>query len=702
MTRTVAEKKPRVKLNVNKDFILIDNNLVEIQSMDIRRPASKNILATIVANLVYYGFTLSKEAFDALETLDETTIKEWWKRLEPVIKEYTGDSKNMDKFVVYKNFPQEVLDMSQAQYWFNQICMYWGVPNKYFTEEAVERESMMEKMNLKVLHLVKNGSIQNILNTLLKSPAKWTPIQYDSVYLLVTQEELDMDITKIPFKENMVKLVSAIFEEGIEIKLKSATDILRLATGLSDGDVSFVTKTKFKKFSRSERKLLLSMMESSTNLAEDMMRYKGKWKRLMYALHPGDYANQFPGVCEAYNALYNGKIITFNSQVESGILNKLDSVIDLLKARPGEFMRRLNKVISVFDKKGADAFISILDKLTVAQLLKIEKYIESTNVRVYSTVAPKGNWTKLQVLESNAKMPLDIKKNLLSAIRNEVATRVGAIVGSVNLQDSADFVKLQTNGSELAPYGRGTVFPIPDNVKFIRTASYWENKSHGNTWFDNGWNFFGENWEVKGTCSWDRTSFAHNSAIFSGDPTNSKEMDGKACQMIDLYLDKLAEAGVRYAVWNILCYSGVKFSQATDVFAALQWGEEKQKGKLFEPSRCQLAFPLEGDSLTKYIAYIDVKERTLVYMDANLRGNVRSACSNEKVLAESMPAFAEYLGSLPSVYDLFKGVQKSEDGVVITYDDNDIEIKDGKSAYVFKPLNDSNSFKQLNLSELLS
>lgn len=702
MTRTVATKKPRVKLNVNKDFILIDNNLVEIQSMDIRRPASKNILATIVANLVYYGFTLSKEAFDVLETLDETTVKEWWKRLEPAIKEYTGDSKNMDKFVVYKNFPQEVLDMSQAQYWFNQICMYWGVPNKYFTEEAVERESMMEKMNLKVLHLVKNGSIQNVLNTLLKSPAKWTPIQYDSVYLLVTQEELAVDITKIPFKENMVKLVSAIFEEGIEIKLKSATDILRLATGLSDGDVSFVAKTKFKKFSRNERKQLLAMLESSTNLAEDMMRYKGKWKRLMYALHPGDYANQFPGVCEAYNALYNGKIITFNSQVESGILNKLDSVLDLLKSRPGEFMRRLNKVISVFDKKGADAFVSILDKLTVAQLLKIEKYVEGANVRVYSTVAPKGNWTKLQILDSNAKMPTDIKKNLLSAIRNEVATRVGAIVGSVNLQDSADFVKLQTNGSELAPYGRGTVFPIPDNVKFIRTASYWENKSNGNTWFDNGWNFFGENWEVKGTCSWDRSSFAHNSAIFSGDPTNSKEMDGKACQMIDLYLDKLAEAGVRYAVWNILCYSGVKFSQATDVFAALQWGEEKQKGKLFEPSRCQLAFPLEGDSLTKYIAYIDIKDRTLVYMDANLRGNVRSACTNEKVLAESMPAFVEYLNSLPSVYDLFKGVQKSEDGVVITYDDNDIEIKDEKSAYVFKPLNDSNSFKQLNLSELLS
>lgn len=702
MTKTLASKKPRVKLNVNREFILIDNNLVEIQSTSSEKAVSSNILATIVSNLAYYGFILSKEAFDSLSKLDDAAVKEWWKRLEPALKEYTGDSKKMDKFVVYKNFPQEVLDMSQTQYWFAQICMYWGVPNEYFTQEVEDREPMLEKMGLKVLHLCKNGSVQNVLNTLLKSPAKWTNVQYDGVYLLVTQDNLDVDIAKIPFKDNMIKLVSVIFEDGINITLKSATDILRLATGLSGGDVTFVTNTKFKKFSRKERKQLLSMLENSSNLAEDMMRYKGKWKRLMYALHPGDYADKFPGVCEAYNALYNGKIITFNSEVESGIKNGSEIVLDLLKSRPGEFMRRLNKIVSVFGNKGADAFISVVGKLTVSQLLKIEKYLEGANVRWYTTIAPKGNWTKLQIIDSRAKMPLRIKNKLLSAVRNEVSSRVSATIGSVNLKDSVNLVKLQTNGSELASYGRGTEFSIPDNIKFIRTASYWENKSYGNTWFDNGWNFFGENWEVKGTCSWDRNAFGNKGAIFSGDPTNSKEMQGKACQMIDLYLDELAEVGVRYAVWNILCYSGVKFSQATDVFAALQWGEEKQKGKLFEPSRCQLAFPIEGDSLTKYIAYIDIKERKLVYMDANLRGNVRSAGANEKVLSETMPAFVEYLNSIPSVYDLFKGVPQSENGVVVTYDDNDVELKDEQLAYVFKPLNEKNSFKQLNLSELLS
>jgi len=702
MTRTELENKQRIKNNINKDFIFLDNNLIELQSIRCKSRPSKNVLATIVANLVYYGFSLSRESFSVIESMDESLISEWWKRFEPTIKQYTGDNKKMDNFVVYKNFPQEVLDMTQAQYWISQIFMYWGLSNEIFTEEPSERESILDKIDLKVLHLAKKDSTEVVLDMLLKSPSRWTSNQYDSVYFLIVNEGLELDITKIPFKENMVNIVSDVFQCDTDIRLKSATDILRLAIALSDGDTSFVTKTNFKKFSRRDRKKLLNMMENSTNLTEDMMRFKNKWKKLMYALHPGDYANQFPRVCEAYNLLYNGKIKTFNSEVESGIIEKNDYVLDLLKSRPGEFMRRLNKIVSVFDKKGAIAFISIINKLTVSQLLKIEKYIESANVRIKSTIAPKGNWTKLKIVESNAKMSISIKNMLLSKIRDEISARVFANVGSVNLKDSVNLVKLHTSDSELAPYGRGTVFKIPDNVKFIRTASYWENKSNGNTWFDNGWNFFGDNWEVKGTCSWDRNSFANNSAIFSGDPTNSKEIDGKACQMIDLYLDKLSKEGVRYAVWNILCYSKVKFNQAADVFAALQWGEDKQKGKLFEPSRCQLSFSLNGDSLTKYIAYIDIKEKKLVYMDANLRGNVMSASLNESVLSESMPAFIEYLDSIPSVYDLFKNVPQSEKGVIITYDDKDIDIIDGELAYVFKPLNDNNRFRQLNLSELLS
>jgi hypothetical protein len=183
------------------------------------------------------------------------------------------------------------------------------------------------------------------------------------------------------------------------------------------------------------------------------------------------------------------------------------------------------------------------------------------------------------------------------------------------------------------PYGRGTVFLLPDDVRFLRTAVYWSAPGHGNVWYDNGWNFFDAGWNPRGACCWNRERFSTDAtvgAIFSGDPTNSKDLEGRACQMIDLYLDQLNALNVRYAIWNILCYSQIAFDVAKEVFAALQWGKDPAKGKLFHPARCQLAFPVKGPQSTKYVAYLDVFKRRIVYCDANLRANVSSAAGNGK------------------------------------------------------------------------
>ncbi len=43
----------------------------------------------------------------------------------------------------------------------------------------------------------------------------------------------------------------------LSVNITTATDVLRLAAAMSDQDVSLRTDIKFKKFKRSERKLLL-------------------------------------------------------------------------------------------------------------------------------------------------------------------------------------------------------------------------------------------------------------------------------------------------------------------------------------------------------------------------------------------------------------------------------------------------------------
>ena len=64
-----------------------------------------------------------------------------------------------------------------------------------------------------------------------------------------------------------------------------------------------------------------------------------------------------------------------------------------------------------------------------------------------------------------------------------------------------------------------------------------------------------------------------------------------------------------------------------------------------------------------------------------------------------MPAFVEYLESLPSVYDLFKSAPAG--AIPVTFSDVDTEIVEGK-AYVFRPENQDNKFTKLDLNAILA
>ena len=115
----------------------------------------------------------------------------------------------------------------------------------------------------------------------------------------------------------------------------------------------------------------------------------------------------------------------------------------------------------------------------------------------------------------------------------------------------------------------------------------------------------------------------------------------------------------------------------------------------------RIPVPLGPGSINKYIAYIDLYQRHIVYLDANLWANVTSAAYNSQTLQEKMPAFVEYLDTLPSVFDLYKHQPQAEDGLCVAYSDKNISL-DGQEAYIFRPENRDNQFKSFSLSSLLN
>lgn len=683
--------------------ILIEHGLLAIPAAG-PAPASRQALATVLANIAYYGYALSEPAYAMLARVGDQALASWWGAVDRALAVITGDDKKMDDFVVYKNFPAEVIAMDQVDYWSRQILMYWGFPSSHFTEPPRQRPALAEALPPKVLHPGKPESLVEIRDALLALPARWTSRQKECAVDLAELLPLPVPIGDVRFKENMVLLAARLLDGGFDIAIRTATDVLRLAAGMSDGDISLREPTRLRRFRRRERRQLLALLERAPNLEEDLARRRGMFKRLMFELHPGDYRDRFPRVVAAYDALYRGASIpTHSGRVERLLASGDPDGLAELRSRPGAFMRRLRVATRVYGAGAAAAFVDVLGRLSTTQLLKIRRYLETINHRQHRTFPPRGNWSRLQIhpMEPDHRFDPRLADRLIHAVAAEVRRRVADQVPAVRLDDRTRRIKLQGNDSDLTPYGRGTIFPIPDNIRFLRSASYWATGPTGaNIWYDNGWNFFDRDWAPLGACCWNANAFKKPAAIFSGDPTNSSDLEGRACQLIDLNLEPLARARVRYAVWNILCYSRRSFDQANDVHAALQWGEQPEANNLFDPARVVFSFPVRGANLTKYIAYVDLDRRELVYIDANLAGRVHSAAANQTILAATMPAFVEYLDTLPSVHDLFCDLPRADSGMPVLYDDRDLLLTGGP-AYVFSPQNRHNQFEPFGLDTLL-
>jgi len=270
---------PRKTLKMNDDILLVQNGYVavpELKPGNVGKTSDMRLqsLGTIFSNMASYGFIPSLDATREIMLLSDAGIYEFWKNLEPALKHVTGADRQMEDFVVYKNFPKEVLEMSQAQYWTNQILMYWGLPNEMFTQETEARTPLKERLKLKVLNPATEDTAFKIFEKLCKVRVKWTDSQEAQIsYLLRTYSQLTLDMDEFAFKENGVNVIAQSFELILagrrKVVVSNATDVLRLAAAVSAGDISLRTPTKFRKLSRPERRLLVGLIEGSRNIVAD-------------------------------------------------------------------------------------------------------------------------------------------------------------------------------------------------------------------------------------------------------------------------------------------------------------------------------------------------------------------------------------------------------------------------------------------------
>ena len=661
-------------------------------------------VATLVSNMAYFGYKPHAEVINAMKGCSDSVLGDFWNDLKSAMASVKKTDVGMEQFVVYKNFPQEVLSQSEQEYWDKQIQIYSGeLSQEDAGEEVKDRAELVVFENLSVLRLSEEASLENIYKKLIGKKSSWGDDEKSQIQTLSECLQLSsLDIADFGFKENAMQIFSAVVQDekkraDTKIVIADATDVIRLAVAMSGGNIQEWGTTRFKSFSRGIRRVLMGLLEASKNLEQDVSQHQEVWKRFFAMLHPSDF--KMLKVNHVYDKLYNGKIKTFSSVVESHLQSKNYDVFEYLAYRPGEFLRRFMTIYEVFGESAVNTFIPVMKNLSVRQLLWFKRYISTLNTRKKMIYTPKGNWAKVQISDNKRVIDAQSAETLCNKINEIVSRKIKQVYPQgFAVEEKMNEVKLASNGQYMSHYGRGTAFDIPENVKFFRLASYWQNERH--CWFDVGINYFTEDWTEAGATCWNANRLGDWS-IFSGDPMNSSELQGRACQMIDIYPQK-RPANVRYGVWNILAYSNIPFSESTEVLGTLQWGEEAETGKMYEPSRAQLVFNLKSNAKTSYLAIIDFKENKLIYLDLGMRGNVNSAASNSSVLQANMPAVMEYLNAIPSVADLLE-YNLSEEGIPVMYSDKDhvLDLKDSP-AYVLRPENDKSEFKQLNFDELLS
>jgi len=151
----------------------------------------------------------------------------------------------------------------------------------------------------------------------------------------------------IPVRENRAVINGVRLAGGQPLLADTVTDVLRLASAVSDGDVSLEVPTRLRSFSRKERRVLLAALDAvvAGNRAKlgDVAQYAERWKRLGERLHPHEHP-QWPGAQDVF-AVARGEIRvpSFGSRVGAAMRSgDVTGAAALLAHAPGRLMRSVD------------------------------------------------------------------------------------------------------------------------------------------------------------------------------------------------------------------------------------------------------------------------------------------------------------------------------------------------------------------------
>lgn len=691
-------------------IILRRKNRVFINDNDMLKSLSgaageknKQIVATMNKNIEVFGYTMSEALFDKLVHMKAKSREVVYDILVNGLKELTGADKVYNP--MYPNFPESVMEKGDFELYFNAIVHYWSFGTLLPYEEKEERVPLFNTAKVKVLEAGSFDDLNDIFNNLCASKTSLSKSDVNDMIFILNSTKVTLP-DEMPFKENAACVCRLLVDTSVDTDgslcrkyIKTATDVLRLVTAMSDGDVSLAENTKFRNLKRGERRIIMNLLAGCGNTAEDMNRYAGRWIRVGEKLHPGEFAKneRYTKVVQAFGVIRNdGKIQSFAGRVDAAVASgDVNTVVSLLKKRPGEFARRIDFLLRTFDKD-ADrkavimGFASVAKDVSSTVLLQVREHFinkldGSDDMRVFF---PKGNLARSYYVKNDKTeaIPEDAMIMVIAVCENALVNIYGsrAFLGKVYidkaLRNYTVPFSLRSVGKTMTAVSRGSRIAIDDSVKIIRPFIWWTNPKNDIIDVDLSVAVFADNWDCLEHVSYSNLKSEKFGMYHSGDITNGGPVDGEgAAEFIDLDIDKALGAGARYAVFNVYNFSNEFFSKMEHAAFGFMTRENMESGEIFEPSTVKQRMDLASTTTTCIPVIFDLKERVFIWCDMALTAdhvragyggiNVESNLPSVVVTCKAMVDVKK-----PNLYDLFIFNAKARGVITDNPDEADIRF----------------------------
>ena len=618
-------------------------------------------LATLIKKFEGYGYIFSKELAIAISKEERNVIIDKLKAVIKVIEDFKSD-KNYTVF--YKNFPDEVINMSEVDLYINQILHYWIGYLPSNSENIIKEDVEPSKLvKARELNLIDDEMIEKLFIDLLSSNVTLSEQYLDDVCVLTNNKsikELEKYMEYIQMKETLTTVSSYILKkEGVLIgNFKTATDILRLIAKISADELNN-KHIHFAYFSRTELSQLMTKLENLQNPMPDIKRYSKPWHTFFKLYAKKINFNKYPKVRNAVDMLFGD----ISYMTERG---KINEKINRLPAMSEEELDNFVKEYIVFYGDYVREILSLLNKAKENQyeklLLGLENCVTKVNTRILfqlydriinlkakdktvpRLVNSKGKWRRLK---ESISLSDELLNRVLQIVEDGIKTQLKEKenLGKIFIDEDYKNIMLTTSEKDsnvsLRPMTRGSRIKFNPNAEVLRFFVAWKNLDEKtlkelNTAYskldektlkelipmysrvdvDLSALTFNENLEFNDVVAYynqKKSGFA-----FSGDITNAPE---GALEYIDVFdLERLKKKGNRYILMQIRSYNGYTFEEINSVYAGvmeLTSIEAKEKKNMYSTAITE-GFQIVSSERTTNTILVDLKKFEYIWLDMNM------------------------------------------------------------------------------------